>query len=245
LATHTKEKQVTVLYSRTGTVLGVLAGALLLTAGTASAQDAARDVQQAAVALPSAAETCLQAAAPGVAQRLKACSDVIASGQLGGRDLPMAYLARAGAYAVKGDATPAAADDRRAIAAFGKIMDAEAPDPDLLFLRGTAYHALGDADAALADYDLAIRLSPSSPIAFIDRGILLAAYKQEYLLSIMDFDRALTLAPDNLPALTLRADSYARSGDIRRALTDYDRVLALSPQNAQALAGRATLQVRQ
>ena len=235
------------LHPRMGTVLGVLAGALLWTAASASAQDAARnvqpDVQQAALALPPAAETCLQATTPD--QRIKACSDAIASGQLGGRELPMAYLTRAGASTAKGDAASAAEDNRRAILAFGTIMDPDVADPNLLFLRGTAYHALGDADAALADYDLAIRLSPSSPIAFIDRGILLTAYKQEYALAIMDFDSALRLAPDNLAALTLRADAYAKSGDAKHARADYDRVLTLSPQNPQALAGRTALQTPQ
>jgi tetratricopeptide (TPR) repeat protein len=230
------------LYRSVGAASGVILWAVLCLAGIASAQDASRDVQQAALAPLSSAESCLQAVGGTPAWRVRACSEAIASGELGGRPLAMAYVARAGAYAASSDTVLSAADYRQAVRAFSAIMDTEVLDPNLLFLRGTAYHALGDADAALADYDLAIRLSPTSPIAFIDRGILLTAYKQQYMLAIMDFDSALALAPDNTAALVHRAEAYAGSGDAKRALADYDRVLVLAPGNAEALAGRAALQ---
>ena len=188
-----------------GIAIGVV---LCVAAGSASAQQASEDVQQAALAPPSASE-CLQTPAPDLNQRIKACTAAIDSGQLRGRERPMAYLARAAAYTASGDMARATIDNGHAVVALSAIMDPEAPDPNLLFLRATTYHALGDADPALADYNLAIRLSPFSPIAFIDRGILLTAYKQQYMLAIMDFDRALELAPGNPDALAHRAEAVA------------------------------------
>jgi len=231
-------------YRSVGAASGVIIWMVLCLAGAASAQDATRGVQQASLAPVSPADSCLKVAGQDPAGRLRVCSEALASGELGGRALAMALLTRAGAYAASSDTAHSADDYRQAVLAFGAIMDPEVLDPNLLFLRGTAYHALGDADAALADYDLAIRLSPTSSIAFIDRGILLAAYKRRYMLAIMDFDQALALAPDNPAAFAYRADAYARSGDPRGALADYDRVLALVPGNAEALAGRAALQAR-
>ena len=62
--------------------------------------------------------------------------------------------------------------------------------------RGNAYHAKGDYDSAIADYDQAIRLKPDDADAYNGRG--LSYYRKgDYARAISDYDRALGIDPNH------------------------------------------------
>ncbi|CAN5546020.1 hypothetical protein BH10PSE6_BH10PSE6_04610 [soil metagenome] len=69
------------------------------------------------------------------------------------------------------------------------------PQPELLYGRAMAWHALGEADKALADYNRAARLDPLDPMIFLNRGILLAHEKHDRYLALIDFEQVLALKP--------------------------------------------------
>ena len=55
--------------------------------------------------------------------------------------------------------------------------------------RGIAYHRIGDADNALADYTAAIELTPKDPTPLVNRGIVYYTKKGKFDEAIADFDR--------------------------------------------------------
>ena len=116
--------------------------------------------------------------------------------------------------------------------------------PVAYFNRGEAYAEAGDLDAALADYDWAIRLLPGYAEAYRNRGLVLGR-KGDYQGAIADYRRALDLRPDDAPVVMAQAVAYDRLGRFVEALAGYDRALALAPKLYQAYNNRALLYVRQ
>ena len=92
--------------------------------------------------------------------------------------------------------------------------------------RGNELMAGGDRDAALAEYDAAIRLDNELTIAYYNRGVIrdLQGYVDG---AIADYSRALELAPGLQAALTNRAILYTDTGRHRLALADSTEVIAV------------------
>ena len=91
-------------------------------------------------------------------------------------------------------------------------------DADCYINRGEARDVIGDAEGALADYNIAIRLKPKDANAWNNRGSL--CYKQQHFAeAIADFDRA--LAPYYLDLLVSRGAAYDTLGEHERAWADF------------------------
>jgi tetratricopeptide (TPR) repeat protein len=102
--------------------------------------------------------------------------------------------------------------------------------------RGNAYHAKGDNDHAIAEYNQALQLDPSYAIAYNSRG---NAYhdKGDNDLAIADYNRALQLDPNLTAAYNGRANAYAAKGNYAFALADYTTVIKIEP-SADSFNGR-------
>jgi tetratricopeptide (TPR) repeat protein len=83
------------------------------------------------------------------------------------------------------------------------------------------------AGQAIADDSAAIRLDPTSPEYFDNRGLNYAA-NGDYDRAITDYNEAIRIKPQP-NFLTDRGDSYDFKGDLDRAIADYDRAIALNP----------------
>jgi tetratricopeptide (TPR) repeat protein len=83
------------------------------------------------------------------------------------------------------------------------------------------------------------RLSPALALLF-RRGVrnLEAGAAAE---AVEDFDAVLTLDPEAVEALVLRAEALARAGEPRQAAEDLRRALALEPRHFAALAALSSL----
>jgi tetratricopeptide (TPR) repeat protein len=95
---------------------------------------------------------------------IAACSRAIASGQLTGKDLALAFTNRGFEYNAEKDYDRAIGDYDQAI----KF------DPQLAIAfhnRGLAYYAKQAYDRAIADYDQAFKLDPTYAVALYDRGL--------------------------------------------------------------------------
>lgn len=130
-----------------------------------------------------------------------------------------------------------------------------ADDPDASTTRtnrAEAYAKHGNLDAALTDFDEALRLAPDYVRALVGRGRVFV-HQGNQDAALADFDRALALQPENADALVERGSLYAQQNDVRaradfdallqpdqpydntdgmRFLADYDRIITLVPDYA-------------
>jgi len=103
--------------------------------------------------------------------------------------------------------------------------------------RCQAYDQLAQYDLAIPDCNQGIRLDPSDPNGFLNRGI---AYKNknEYDLAIADYDQALKLNPRYAKAYNNRGNVYFDEKDYDRAIADYDQAIHFDPRYADPYYGR-------
>lgn len=137
-------------------------------------------------------------------------------------------------------------DARGAVADFDAAERLKLTPNRLYVLRARAWRQLGDAAAAIRDDDRARAATPTDPRGWAVRGELkLAARPADAAGALADFEQALKLDPDFLPALRDKASVLSehlnRPAD---AVAVLDRVLELVPASADDRAGRAVLLAR-
>lgn len=177
--------------------LAVLAGLSLFNAGLFNANEArAQNTVELAMAAPekSDIERCLHPPAAAPALVVAACTAAIDAG-LDSPDRARALAERGTARQSLGDGMGARSDLLQAADQYSALISKSSPQPALIYARGMIWHALGEADRALADYDRVARRDPNNPVVFLNRGIVLARYKADYALALIDFDQVLQLRP--------------------------------------------------
>ena len=166
--------------------------------------------------------------------RIVACTAALSSPALTDANRALVLYRRAELYRATHDEFRATADFSEALGIYDRLIVEGTPAPALLQQRGSSAHALGYRDRALSDYDQVIQLDPTNARVLINRGILLARDKHDYVRAIADLDKALALAPNDEDALMARGEAYGDSGDTARALADLDRAIQLAPDRANA-----------
>ena len=96
---------------------------------------------------------------------------------------------------------------------------------------------LGQHTAAIADFDLAIRLDPSDGTAYDNRGLAQGKLGQ-YFSAIDDFDAGIRLDPNDAAAYGNRGNAKAYLGQHIAAISDYDVAIRLDPKYARAYVNR-------
>jgi tetratricopeptide (TPR) repeat protein len=179
-------------------------------------------------------DTCVKRGSAEPQKRIVACTQVIQLNKLAAPEMALAFLNRAGAYKATGDQARAASDYAEALRRFDNLVDDKQPVAQIVYQRAVAYQALGQIDRALASYNEAIRLDPANPVPLVDRANALLKHKGRLVDAILDFTRALAVAPDNVDALMGRGDAYGRNGDFGLSMADLDRAIVLAPNNPTA-----------
>jgi lipoprotein NlpI len=130
-----------------------------------------------------------------------------------------------------------------AIAGCTKVLADEKQKPKgraaAFFNRGNAHVAKGDAAAAIADFDEAIKLDPKNASAYNNRGNARHDGGED-LAAIADFDAALKQNPRYAPAYFNRANALAAKGD-PSAMKDYDAAIKYNRRNVTAYIARGAL----
>jgi tetratricopeptide (TPR) repeat protein len=106
--------------------------------------------------------------------------------------------------------------------------------------RGSYYQKNEKIDAALADFNEALRLKPDHPEALVNRSDIFRK-KGQYDLSIADCDKALNAVKDYPGAYMNRGIAYCIVGRYDEAFNDFGKVIAQDPKNPNVYCNRGNL----
>lgn len=104
---------------------------------------------------------------------------------------------------------------------------------EALYTSGLSHYDTGEIDAAIADYNAALHLSPQDPEIFFHRGIA-HAERGDLENAIADLSNAISLNPHDVDGYFYRGLAYRRMKDFLKANEDFTQVLRLDSQNADA-----------
>ena len=114
---------------------------------------------------------------------------------------------------------------REAAAAINKAIELS-PRATFYMNRGVAKSGLGDKQAAIQDYNQAIKINPNDALAYRNRG--LDHYKLgDKQAAIQDFNQALKINPNFADAYLTRGVVYYELGDKQKAREDLQRAAQL------------------
>jgi tetratricopeptide (TPR) repeat protein len=102
--------------------------------------------------------------------------------------------------------------------------------------RGQLKARVGKNDAAMADFQQAVRIDGKCWRAIHNRGVLLAQ-AGEFEPAFDDFHKTIELQPDFAKAYANRGALYVLAGELEPALSDYQQALELDPEFAIAERG--------
>ena len=108
------------------------------------------------------------------------------------------------------------------------------------FRWGYTKSELGQYESAIADYDMAIQLSPDYAIAYNDRGVVKGKLG-EYKAAIADYDEAVRIKPDCVVAYYNRGRTKDQLEQGAAAIADYNIAIDLEPDYAEAYYNRGVV----
>jgi tetratricopeptide (TPR) repeat protein len=109
---------------------------------------------------------------------------------------------------------------------------------DDFFRRATEQFARGDLDAALADYNEALKINPNHSEAHRCRaGVYIR--KRQYDKALEDANEAIRLDSKNANAYNERAVCLGAKADYKAALADYNEAIKNNPKDGMFFGGRA------
>ena len=97
-------------------------------------------------------------------------------------------------------------------------------------------------EKTFAQLDDAIRRSPGDAVAYVKRGeVFLGMGERQYDRAIADFNQAIAVNPNHVPAYTRRALVYRDRGEHDRAVADFSEAIRLQPDGVTAYLARGML----
>lgn len=132
-------------------------------------------------------------------------------------------------------------DNERALSDANVYISANANEAGGYILRGKAYSALGKTQDALNDMNKAIAIDPSGQ-NYCERGRVFHDSGQ-YDKAIGDYDKVLTLMPEDGNTYYNRALSNKAREQYKAAIVDFDKSLVLIPNDFWALLERGRSKV--
>jgi tetratricopeptide (TPR) repeat protein len=119
--------------------------------------------------------------------------------------------------------------------------DAASVDPDSVTARIGAARVLGDKGdvaSARAELGTALQHAPTNLFLLLSRGNL-AARAGDRKAALADYERAVHLKSDNVPALYQYGLALLEDGQVTEAAATFDRLVQVSPASPQGHYGRA------
>jgi len=110
--------------------------------------------------------------------------------------------------------------------------------------RGRDAEAMQHDDAALGEFELAVKFDPQLAKAWFNRGTAVGL-RGETAKAIDDLGRAVALDPKHANSRFNRAELLAASGKLDEAFRDYSEAIRLAPRDIGAYLGRGRVYSRQ
>ena len=173
-------------------------------------------------------EACAKSDLPQT--QIEACTKLIDTRLLQGRDLAQALYQRGVGFAAMGNYQNAVRD-------FSQALKFAPDSTDALYNRGGALTKLGRWDEALADFNAVLKIVPNDPNTFYARAWV-QAQRGEDAAAIEDLGRVVAAAPNDQEALLDRGGLNIRAGRYDDAVADFSRLLKLDPKAAAAAYNR-------
>ncbi|MDD4980945.1 MAG: tetratricopeptide repeat protein [Candidatus Omnitrophica bacterium] len=107
---------------------------------------------------------------------------------------------------------------------------------------GTVYLQEGDIEAAIKEFDTAIRLDPAYDLTYNNRAGAYF-YKGELDKAISDYDNAIKINPVYAEAYNNRGMAYKNKNEPDKAISDYDNAIKINPVYAEVYYNRANAYV--
>lgn len=110
--------------------------------------------------------------------------------------------------------------------------------------RANYYRDLGKYNEALADYDRTLSLKDNQPQAYNSRARLyfeLARERDTLLLALNDYNKAIELLPNDGEFWVNRGATYARLGEVDKAIENLTEGLRLKPDHAVGYMNRSIM----
>ena len=130
----------------------------------------------------------------------------------------------------------------QAIAIYDRSIARQA-EAYLYLNRGVARAKLGQSQAALADYDRSIAISPQFGSAYVIRGFFKYELGQ-FSAAIADYSQSIILDPQNASTYALRGGAKFQLRQLKAAVIDLDRAIAIDPQSANSYNLRGIIKSR-
>jgi tetratricopeptide (TPR) repeat protein len=145
------------------------------------------------------------------------------------------------AYIVTGKSKDGIDDLTYALDSLGGAKDQDKKDfAPIYLLRGIGYRAIGNFDAAFADYKSSIAADPSAPDGYEASGD--AYYAQGKTDdAIASYSDAISRDPKDVEALVNRGENYENKGAMDKAVADYNAAIGIKPDYAMAYNDRGTV----
>ena len=106
--------------------------------------------------------------------------------------------------------------------------------------RGDKFHTQGDLDRAIADYTIAIQISPNYALTYFNRA-LVRQEKGELDAAVADYSKTLEINPASADAFVNRGNVFGMMNDVEKALSDYASALQLNPRLTKVFYNRGNV----
>jgi len=137
------------------------------------------------------------------------------------------YEGLGNAYGLKGDYA-------QALEMYNQATRMDSTQGDVFYNRGLTLNKINRNEAAIQDFTKALHLMPyKDSVVLAARGYAYLQAKQ-YRKSLADYERYLTLKPNDPTALHNRGVDHFYLGDTQQALADIRRAIALKPDYEEA-----------
>ena len=115
-----------------------------------------------------------------------------------------------------------------------KDLNKKYPNEPLLFnIIGACYKSLGQIDASLQMFEIAVKLNPSYSEAYFNLGVILRGLKS-FELSIENYKKAILINPNYPDAYNNLGNTYREVGKIEEAIENYEWAIAYKHDFFQA-----------
>lgn len=138
----------------------------------------------------------------------------------------------------------------QAISEYSKALEIDPGNDVAYFNRGLAYRDRGwankstyDADMAIADFNKVIEMYPNYhriSAVYVARGNVYSD-KRNLDSAIYDYDRAISIDPNNALAYENRGLAYCKKDNFNQAISDYSKAIKLNPSKASLYLERGTI----